>query len=192
MNTSCCTNPIRINTLLIKNRIVFPAMCTKYAAPDGGVTERMLRYYEERAKGGAGLVTIEATSVDPTGNSFSRGLSIADDARLPGLTDLARRVKRHGARISIQLQHGGRRLPIFGSCHYLSSHPGVTLRQQRDPCEGNRPLVECWASAIRAREAGFDAVKSRGARYLISQFLSPMPTAHRRIRRFAENRALRP
>lgn len=51
MNTSCCTNPIRINTLLIKNRIVFPAMCTKYAAPDGGVTERMLRYYEERAKG---------------------------------------------------------------------------------------------------------------------------------------------
>ena len=91
MNTSCCTNPIRINTLLIKNRIVFPAMCTKYAAPDGGVTERMLRYYEERAKGGAGLVTIEATSVDPTGNSFSRGLSIADDARLPGLTDLARR-----------------------------------------------------------------------------------------------------
>ena len=94
MNTSCCTNPIRINTLLIKNRIVFPAMCTKYAAPDGGVTERMLRYYEERAKGGAGLVTIEATSVDPTGNSFSRGLSIANDARLPGLTDLARRVKR--------------------------------------------------------------------------------------------------
>ena len=35
MNTSCCTNPIRINTLLIKNRIVFPAMCTKYAAPRG-------------------------------------------------------------------------------------------------------------------------------------------------------------
>ena len=65
MNTSCCTNPIRINTLLIKNRIVFPAMCTKYAAPDGGVTERMLRYYEERAKGGAGLVTIAATSVNP-------------------------------------------------------------------------------------------------------------------------------
>ena len=124
MNTSCCTNPIRINTLLIKNRIVFPAMCTKYAGPDGGVTERMLRYYEERAKGGAGLVTIEATSVDPTGNSFSRGLSIADDARLPGLTDLARRVKRHGARISIQLQHGGRAaLPHFRAMPCLSYPP---------------------------------------------------------------------
>ena len=90
MNTSCCTNPIRINTLLIKNRIVLPAMCTKYAAPDGGVTERMLRYYEERAKGGAGLVTIEATSVDPTGNSFSRGLSIANDARLPCIATTGR------------------------------------------------------------------------------------------------------
>ena len=118
MNTSCCTNPIRINTLLIKNRIVFPAMCTKYAAPDGGVTERMLRYYEERAKGGAGLVTIEATSVDPTGNSFSRGLSIANDARLPGLTDLARRAP-----------------PIFGPCRASRlRHPRRDpLRQQRDP-----------------------------------------------------------
>lgn len=137
MNTSCCTNPIRINTLLIKNRIVFPAMCTKYAAPDGGVTERMLRYYEERAKGGAGLVTIEATSVDPTGNSFSRGLSIADDARLPGLTDLARRVKRHGARISIPApaRRARRAPPIFGPCRPLvSAIPGSDpLRQQRDP-----------------------------------------------------------
>ncbi|MFQ8889143.1 MAG: FAD-dependent oxidoreductase [Bilophila wadsworthia] len=180
MNTSCCTNPIRINTLLIKNRIVFPAMCTKYAAPDGGVTERMLRYYEERAKGGAGLVTIEATSVDPTGNSFSRGLSIADDARLPGLTDLARRVKRHGARISIQLQHGGRAaLPQFSghAVPLVSAIPGVTPYDNSVILseEEIARLVECWGkAAIRAREAGFDAVEIHGAHgYLISQFLSP-------------------
>ena len=180
MNTSCCTNPIRINTLLIKNRIVFPAMCTKYAAPDGGVTERMLRYYEERAKGGAGLVTIEATSVDPTGNSFSRGLSIADDARLPGLTELARRVKRHGARISIQLQHGGRAaLPQFSghAVPLVSAIPGVTPYDNSVILseEEIARLVECWGkAAIRAREAGFDAVEIHGAHgYLISQFLSP-------------------
>ena len=133
MNTSCCTNPIRINTLLIKNRIVFPAMCTKYAGPDGGVTERMLRYYEERAKGGAGLVTIEATSVDPTGNSFSRGLSIADDARLPGLTDLARRVKRHLH--PAPARRARRAPPIFGPCRASRiRHPRRDpLRQQRDP-----------------------------------------------------------
>ena len=180
MNTSCCTNTIRINTLLIKNRIVFPAMCTKYAAPDGGVTERMLRYYEERAKGGAGLVTIEATSVDPTGNSFSRGLSIANDARLPGLTDLARRVKRHGARISIQLQHGGRAaLPQFSghAVPLVSAIPGVTPYDNSVILseEEIARLVECWGkAAIRAREAGFDAVEIHGAHgYLISQFLSP-------------------
>lgn len=181
MNTSCCTNPIRINTLLIKNRIVFPAMCTKYAAPDGGVTERMLRYYEERAKGGAGLVTIEATSVDPTGNSFSRGLSIADDARLPGLTDLARRVKRHGARISIQLQHGGRAaLPQFSghAVPLVSAIPGVTPYDNSVILseEEIARLVECWGkAAIRAREAGFDAVEIHGAHgYLINQFMSPL------------------
>lgn len=181
MNTSCCTNPIRINTLLIKNRIVFPAMCTKYAAPDGGVTERMLRYYEERAKGGAGLVTIEATSVDPTGNSFSRGLSIADDARLPGLTELARRVKRHGARISIQLQHGGRAaLPQFSghAVPLVSAIPGVTPYDNSVILseEEIARLVECWGkAAIRAREAGFDAVEIHGAHgYLINQFMSPL------------------
>lgn len=181
MNTSCCTNPIRINTLLIKNRIVFPAMCTKYAAPDGGVTVRMLRYYEERAKGGAGLVTIEATSVDPTGNSFSRGLSIADDARLPGLTDLARRVKRHGARISIQLQHGGRAaLPQFSghAVPLVSAIPGVTPYDNSVILseEEIARLVECWGkAAIRAREAGFDAVEIHGAHgYLINQFMSPL------------------
>ena len=180
MNTSCCTNPIRINTLLIKNRIVFPAMCTKYAAPDGGVTERMLRYYEERAKGGAGLVTIEATSVDPTGNSFSRGLSIADDARLPGLTELARRVKRHGARISIQIQHGGRAaLPQFSghAVPLVSAIPGVTPYDNSAILseEEIARLVECWGkAAVRAREAGFDAVEIHGAHgYLISQFFSP-------------------
>lgn len=181
MNTSCCTNPIRINTLLIKNRIVFPAMCTKYAAPDGGVTERMLRYYEERAKGGAGLVTIEATSVDPTGNSFSRGLSIANDARLPGLTDLARRVKRHGARISIQLQHGGRAaLPQFSghAVPLVSAIPGVTPYDNSVILseEEIARLVECWGkAAIRAREAGFNAVEIHGAHgYLINQFMSPL------------------
>ena len=53
MNTSCCTNPIRINTLLIKNRIVFPAMCTKYAAPDGGVAAL---YRLPDAQGCVGLI----------------------------------------------------------------------------------------------------------------------------------------
>ena len=129
MNTSCCTNPIRINTLLIKNRIVFPAMCTKYAAPDGGVTERMLRYYEERAKGGAGLVTIEATSVDPTGNSFSRGLSIADDARpaRPHRSGPPRETAR-GAHFHPAPARRARALPQFSShaVPLVSAIPGVT------------------------------------------------------------------
>ena len=179
MNTSCCTNPIRINTLLIKNRIVFPAMCTKYAAPDGGVTERMLRYYEERAKGGAGLVTIEATSVDPTGNSFSRGLSIADDARLPGLTELARRVKRHGARISIQLQHGGGRAhPEYSHMprRVMSVIPGVFEPDNAITLDGAEfaRLADAWGkAALRAKAAGFDAVEIHGASgYLLEQAVS--------------------
>lgn len=73
---------------------------------------------------GPGLSPLRPHPSIPPAHSFSRGLSIADDARLPGLTELARRVKRHGARISIQLQHGGApRSPNFRAMPCLSYPP---------------------------------------------------------------------
>ena len=76
---------------------------------DGQITERHKRFYVELAKGGAGLLTTEVAAVDyPRGAAMTHQLGISDDAFVPGLRDLTERVHAHGAKISIQLHHGGK------------------------------------------------------------------------------------
>lgn len=173
-------SPVRLGSLSLKNRIVFPPMSTKFAAEDGTVTDRMLNYYEARAEGGAGLVTLEATYVHPSGNSFSRGLGLSDDRMIPGIRRMVSRLKRHGAAVSIQLQHGGRAASPASSRQavlVVSSIPGITsYSDARELSEDEiRMLIGCWGdAAVRAREAGIDAVELHGAHgYLLGQFFSP-------------------
>jgi len=56
--------PGKIGSLCLKNRIVMPAMGVSMAEPDGRANEHIIRYYEERAKGGCGLIITEITRVD--------------------------------------------------------------------------------------------------------------------------------
>lgn len=173
-------SPVQLGSLTLRNRIVFPPMSTKFAAADGTVTERMINYYETRAMGGAGLVTLEATYVHPSGNSFSRGLGLSDDRMIPGLKNMVSRMKKHGARVSIQLQHGGRAANSAASGQavlVVSSIPKVTsYTDSREISEEEiAMLISAWGdAAVRAREAGVDAIELHGAHgYLISQFFSP-------------------
>ena len=72
MSTSGLLSPITINTLVVRNRAVMPSMLTNFATKGGDVTERLIHYYAERAKGGVGLVSIEGTAVEPRGTAFVR------------------------------------------------------------------------------------------------------------------------
>lgn len=54
----------KIGNLSLKNRVIMPGMGTGFATPNGEVTERLIRYYEERAKGGTGLIITEFTTID--------------------------------------------------------------------------------------------------------------------------------
>ncbi len=84
-------------------------MGTYLAGRDGLITERLKRYYEERAKGGVGLIIAGVAAVDhPRGRVMTRQIGISDDKFIPGLTELAGVIHRHGAKLGIQLQHGGR------------------------------------------------------------------------------------
>lgn len=102
-------SPGHIGGMYVKNRIVMSPMGTNLAGEDGYITEQIKRYYEERAKGGAGLIIVEVASIDyPKGAVMPRQVAISDDEFIPALAELVEVVHRHGAKIAIQLQHGGK------------------------------------------------------------------------------------
>lgn len=102
-------SPGRIGALEIRNRIVMSPMGSNLCRPDGHLGERILRYYEERARGGVGLITVGVGAIAfPVGTCNPNQVGISDDAFLPGLRELTRRVHAHGAKAAIQLQHAGK------------------------------------------------------------------------------------
>lgn len=109
MNYNKLMSPGTIGGVTLKNRIVLAAMGSNYAADDGSCSEQLLAYYEERARGGTGLVIVETSSVAyPAGSSMPNMLAFSSDEFLPGLTELAERVHRHGSKVAAQLNHSGK------------------------------------------------------------------------------------
>lgn len=76
---------------------------------DGKPTEKMMDYYEERAKGGTGLIITEITRInDKTGAAAFAQLSVSSDEQIAPLSELAERIHKHGAKLFVQLHHPGR------------------------------------------------------------------------------------
>ena len=109
MNYKMLNSPMKIGSCEIKNRIVMPPMLMGFANLDGTPTEQLMDYYEERAKGGAGLIMTEITRVnDLTGSAAFAQLAVSHDYHIKPLSELARRIHKHGAKIFVQLHHPGR------------------------------------------------------------------------------------
>ena len=101
--------PMKIGNCEIKNRIVMPPMLMGFSDFDGKPTPKLMDYYEERAKGGAGLIMTEITRVnDVNGAAAFAQLSMSHDRHIKPMAELAKRVHRHGAKFFIQLHHPGR------------------------------------------------------------------------------------
>ena len=101
--------PIKIGNVEIKNRITMAPMLMDFGQFDGRTTSQLMNYYEERAKGGTGLIITEITRVnDRTGASAFAQLGMSHDYQIGGMMDLADRIHQHGAKIFVQLHHPGR------------------------------------------------------------------------------------
>lgn len=101
--------PITIGTLELKNRIVLPAQVTLFGNEMGFVTERLINYHIAKAKGGVGLIIIEATCIEsPRGKVVPRQLRIDHDNYIIGLSELADAIHSYGAKVALQLHHSGR------------------------------------------------------------------------------------
>ena len=101
--------PMNIGKCEIKNRIVMAPMLVGLGTIDGTVTEKQLDYYEERAKGGTGLIITEITRVnDVTGAAAFAQMAASHDYHIEGMRKLADRIHKHDAKIFVQLHHPGR------------------------------------------------------------------------------------
>lgn len=171
--------PLRIRNLTLPNRIIMSALDLAYC-PDGQVNSRLINFYEQRARGGAGLIMIGGTAIHSQG-VYGGFVSIHDDSFIKGHQELTQRVKQHGARIGLQLFHAGAYSLGFNQGYEVvapSAVPsGLTRYTPRElTLEEIEQLVECYAqAAARGQKAGYDVIEFiSSAGYLINQFLSPL------------------
>jgi len=172
-------SPFRVNRVEIRNRVVMPAFGLLYS-PDRKVSQKLLDFYEARARGGCGLIIVGGVGIDFIGGGPVM-LGIDDDSFIPGYEKLAEVVHRHGAKLFLQLFHAGRySFSILIKQKAVAPSKVWTRYTKEEPRELSREeikeLEQKFADAgLRAKKAGADGVELIGsAGYLINQFLSPV------------------
>lgn len=170
--------PLKVGTMVAKNRMWFAPCWTRFASASGEVTQQLIDHYVARARGGAGLITQEITAVDPNHTLKEAEIAIWDDKFAPGLYRIVEAVHMYDVPIICQFHHSG----MFGidpvapsqvSCfdhgclHYIQPR-ALTIAEIEETRE------KFIAAAIRAKEVGYDGVELHGATaYILEQFFSP-------------------
>ncbi|MFA9377220.1 MAG: FAD-dependent oxidoreductase [Lachnotalea sp.] len=174
--------PFTVKTMTLKNRIIMTPMGTNYGEQNGEMSFLHIHYYEQRAKGGTGLITVENASIDsPQGSNGTTQLRIDHDNYIPRLFKLCETVHKHGTCIAIQINHAGASAISSRTALQPVSASNIPSKTGGEiPRPLTKPEIEHIAkkyaeAAERAQIAGFDAVEIHaGHSYLISQFLSPL------------------
>ena len=175
-------SPLTVKNMTIKNRIVMMPMGTNYGEQNGEMSFLHINYYEQRAKGGTGLIIVENASIDsPQGSNGTTQLRIDHDNYLPRLFKFCENIHRYGTKIAIQINHAGASAissrinmqPVSASD--VPSKEGGEIPRPLSREEILHIVKKDGEAAKRAQTAGFDAVEIHaGHSYLISQFLSPI------------------
>lgn len=169
-------SPITIRGMELKNRVILPAMGTKFSGKASYVTPQLINYHLARVKGGCGLNIVEVCSVHTP--SAPRGfLSISEDEYIPGLKSLTDAIHAAGGKAGLQLWQGSLAVGMDQTAQILMASdmpmgPGITLPGITK--EQIAEVVECFGKAAnRAAQAGFDCVEFHCAHnYLPHSFLS--------------------
>ncbi len=171
--------PLQIGPMTVNNRYMVPPMSNNYAIASGELSDRSLAYYRERAKGGFGLITIEATVIDPTAKGGPKKHCLFDDSQIEALKRTVDACHTYGAKVMVQLQQAGPEGSAKAAGHPLKSASRVQASCNKDiPLEMTNAqiyeLIELYGdAALRAKKAGVDAVEIHMAHgYLVSSFIS--------------------
>lgn len=172
----------KIGNLKIKNRIVLPAMGTSLGSLTGDESDRLNAYYEERAKGGCGLIITEITRVDNVnGVGTPKQLMAMTSGHVTPLEKLARLIHKHDSKVFVQLHHPGRQghsstnlgKPIVAPSPIPSRAVGEMPKELT--IEEIKEIEKKFITGAKiAQMAGIDGVELHGAHgYLLGSFLSP-------------------
>jgi len=167
--------PGSIGILKLRNRIVFPPIITRYMTEEGEISDRLIDYYAERAKGGAGLIVLEATY--PRSSGYPGRICLNDDKFIPGLRRLVQAVHKEGAKIICEVNpHRGRADDHDPASPSDVPHPFKKVVPRPLTVTEIKKLEEDFGEgARRVKESGFDGIMIHGATgYLVSEFLSPL------------------
>ncbi len=172
--------PIKIGNMTVKNRFVVPPMGNNFANTDGTMSEQSAAYYGARAKGGFGLITLEATVVHPGAKGGPRKPCLYDDSTIESFKHVIDVCHEAGAKVSIQLQNAGPEGNAKNAGAPIKAASAIPSVYGRDipeelTTEEIYEMIEGYGTAAeRAMKAGADAVEIHMAHgYLISSFLSP-------------------
>lgn len=188
---------LTLRSLTLRNRIVIAPMCT-YSATDGLASDFHLVHLGRYALGGAGLVFVEATAVQPEGRITHGDLGLWHDGQIEPLARIARFLKDHGATPAIQLAHAGRKASMQRPWHgngpmdagdsargeqpwqviapsAMAVEPGWLMPREMSLDDIARLKRDFVAAAERALRAGFEVLEMHNAHgYLLHSFLSPI------------------
>lgn len=172
--TSC-----RIGECEIKNRFVMTAANLGWCE-DGFITDKVISFYRQRARGQVGMIIVGAAGVDSRRVNTSAMMQVYDDCFIEGLSKLTKAVHEEGSRIFLQLmhagayakssEHGGQTAVAPSAYHCSFTREDTRALTREEICEIRD---EYRAAAGRAKKAGFDGVEIlAGTGYLLSEFLS--------------------
>ncbi len=171
-------SPIRIGNMTSKNRLLMSAMSINFGVDDNCcVTDQLVEYFVERAKGGVGMMLVGGGSVHPGGQELPDLPQMYNDDCIPALKDMVKRVKQYDTLFGVQLMHGGRQsyLPKKVAPSPIPAPAVVKGEVRALEIHEIKELASCFGdSAKRCQKAGFDFVELHGAHgYLINQFMAP-------------------
>lgn len=192
LSMSAVFTPFRLKDVTLRNRIAVPPMC-QYRAVDGVTNQWHQIHYPGMARGGAGLVVVEATAVSPEGRITPGCTGLWNDAQVEGLAQIAASIKAAGAVPGIQIAHAGRKasanLPWEGDDHIPDGDPRgwPTIAPSAVAFGGGLPKLpramtlddiarvkaDFAAAARRALAAGFEWIELHFAHgYLAQSFFA--------------------
>ncbi len=169
------------NGLEIKNHIVMSPMTTMTSFYNGMITTDELNYYAARA-GGPGMMLTGVANVSDSGKGFEGELSVAHDEMLPGLTKLAKAIRKNDTKAILQIFHAGRKSnssilrgekPVSASAISASYPANSETPRALKNSEILQIISDFGEATKRAIKAGFDGIELHGANtYLLQQFYS--------------------